>query len=142
MVIYLCYVCSTFLSWRLASIRMSKKVHAETLNQLTNVHAVRGRLTLKDVDERQFRNESFREPKSSKNTRRYSKQTQKTEEYSKKTQKYSKNTQKYWYFQKNTNSLVNSNPKKTKHCSNCRRNHKDAILDFFDKTKDSTISSS
>ena len=118
---------------------MSKKIHAKTFNHLTNAHTIRGRLTLKDVNERQFRNESFRELKSSKNTQRYSKNTKKNSKILKENSIYSKNTQKYWNFQKNINSLVSSYPNKIKHC----RNHEDAMLKFFDKTRDqtSTISS-
>ncbi|KXJ04898.1 hypothetical protein AC249_AIPGENE24333, partial [Exaiptasia diaphana] len=118
-------------TWTRFAIKMSKKVSAaETLNQLTNAHAVRGRLTLKDVNGRKFRNESFRELKRSKNTQKYSKQTQK---YSKKTQKYSKNTQKYSNVEENTNSLVNSSHKKTKDCSNYRRNNN---ISHRESTKD------
>ena len=38
---------------------------SKTLKSHRNAHVVRGRLTLKEVKERQFRNESFREPQSS-----------------------------------------------------------------------------
>ena len=54
----------------------------KTLKLLTT-HAVRGRLTLKEGEERQFRIEStYRELQSTKETQRNSNETQNTERYS------------------------------------------------------------
>ena len=86
---------------------MAKKVRPETLKLHTNAHAVRDRLTLKDVNERKFRNKSFREPKSSKNTQRYSKQNY-----------YTKNTKNYLTLQENTNSLFYRSRTETERSSN------------------------
>ena len=73
-----------------------------TLKIHTNAHAVRGRPTLKDV-ERQFRNGSFRELKSKKN----SKETQMNSNVLKCN---SEDITAYLKEQKNTNSLANRYP--------------------------------
>ena len=59
-----------------------------TLKALTNVHAIRGRPTLKDV-ERQFRNGSFREPKKCHNNAKITPNKLKAQDNVKKNQKYS-----------------------------------------------------
>ena len=79
-----------------------------TLTTHTNAHAVRGRPSLKDV-ERQFRNGSFRELQSQKNTRNTQSLKDKTYELIQINLNEFRGTQRNLEENTNTNSLVNRN---------------------------------
>ena len=97
---------------------------AETLKILTNAHAVRGRPTPKDV-ERQFRNGSFHELKSQKNSKA---QMNSNETEMNEIHEYSEQT--------NTNFLVSrdlieNSSEEERDRKNNTRNNMDAILEFI-----------